>query len=119
MLMKLIRRLVGEQIIYLFTEQAEGRSSQGLQLRGIYAVLWSETKNESIYIFGILRGSGARRKFSNCEGTDDQSNCANCFDPSRGEPQRASDGCKAGCNYARGTAAADRSPANRVEPSKI
>jgi hypothetical protein len=30
MLMKLIRRLVGEQIIYLFTEQAEGRSSQGL-----------------------------------------------------------------------------------------
>ena len=33
--MEHIRRLVGEQIICLFAEQVEGRSSQSLQLRGI------------------------------------------------------------------------------------
>ena len=38
MLMELIGRLVGEQIICSFTEQLSGRSSQSLQLRGIYDV---------------------------------------------------------------------------------
>jgi hypothetical protein len=36
--MELIRRLVGEKIICSFAEQVEVRSSQSLQLRGIYDV---------------------------------------------------------------------------------
>jgi hypothetical protein len=118
--MELIRRLVGEQIICFLPEQVEGRSSQSLQLRGIYDVLWWETKNESIYIFGVLRGSGARRKFSNCEGTNDQSNYANFLDASGGESQRASDGGKASkASSERTCGTAGRPSANRFEPSKV
>ena len=52
-----------------------------------------------------------------CDRANDQFNRANCVAACRGEPHRASDGRKAGCDYARG--AAGRSPANRFEPSKV
>ena len=76
-----------------------------------------ETKNESICIFGIFRGRGACGKSSQCDRTNDQSNCANYLATCRGKPQRASDGRKAGCDRTRG--AAGRSTANRFEPSKV
>ena len=61
----------------------------------------SETKNESICIFGIVRDRGPCWKFSKCERTSNQSDYANCVASRRGETQRASDGGKARCDYAR------------------
>ena len=66
----------------------------------------------AFFVAAALAGS-----LHNATATNDQSNRANCLAASRGEPQRASDGRKAGCDYARG--AAGRSPANRFEPSKV
>ena len=65
-----------------------------------------------LFVAAALAGS-----LHNATATNDQSNCANCVATRGGEPQRASDGRKAGCDYARG--AAGRSPANRFEPSKV
>src|SRR4029077_6677189 len=102
-----------EKNLIIFREQLSPRSGQSLQLRGIYDVQWSEINNESIYIFGILRGGGSCGNFSKCKCTSNQCDRANFRSPRRGRSPRASDGGKARC------APLHRPSANRVEPSRV